>query len=91
LYSDEADQSDYTEFVKRTKNIKVILDKAIYRQKSMEERPELVNNYLKKLESLAIKTREYHNKHDWLNQSDVNDVNNMIEEVTNHINIEFDK
>lgn len=46
----------------------------------------MVNNYLKKIESLAIKTREYHSKNEWLNQSDVDSVNNMIEETTNYIN-----
>lgn len=51
----------------------------------------MVNNYLKKVESLAIKTREYHSRNEWLNESDVNSVNNMIEETSNYINSQYDQ
>lgn len=61
--------------------MKVYVDAAEKRRKLHSTRQEMVDDMVRKIENTMIKVRQHRERNDWIEQGEVNKVNELVEQV----------
>lgn len=91
LYSYPADLADYKEFDKRSDEMKKYVDAAEKRRNLHKVRQESIDDMVRKIENTMIKVRQHRERNDWIEQAEVNKVNELVEQTVTNISYDAEK